>query len=79
MLEELFCMLSMRIEIQPHLIERTNKKENNPNKETSEKEKSSMEVRSEKRRKDVNWDCQSSDLIRGGVSRPSLRQRARKR
>jgi len=29
----------MRIEIQPHLIERTNKKENNPNKETSEKRK----------------------------------------
>jgi len=43
-------MLSMRIEIQPHLIERTGKK-TTLTRRSLRKEKRSIEARSEKRRK----------------------------
>jgi len=78
--EELFCMVRVGIETQPYLIEQKKTKENNPNTGTLGKKREEIKpvnklaLDGDRNR---NCECQINDLMRGGVSRPSLRQRAR--
>jgi len=75
------CIVGVEIEMRPYLMAQTGERKITQTGERNEEEKrDEAEDESQRKRSDEpSCDCQVSDLMRGGVSRPSRRQRARRR